>query len=317
MRWVERGDSVTTTIPNLSERDVAALVGYEQLIPAMRDALMAFSDGQTLQPVRELLPVEKDQRYFAAMAAVMPTAMGAKMVSFYPKNATAGIHTHFASIALLDPEHGQPLAFMDGRLITEMRTAATSAAVSQALADPQSSVLALIGAGVQAGAHLAALKTIFPIENVRVWSRTPANAQAFAARHGAQAMSAEDATRGADIVVVATNAREPVLKGAWLKPGAHVNSVGSPRPDWREVDDDAMRATLVVDSRAAVMKEAGDVILSGASIYAEAGEVLRGAKPVERSETTLFKSVGMAVEDIAAARLVYDIWSSRVSGEGA
>lgn len=302
---------MTKTIPNLSERDVAELIGYRQLIPAMRDALIAFSDGRTLQPVRELLPVEKDQRYFAAMAAVSPAAMGAKMVSFYPKNATAGIHTHFASIALFDPEFGRPLAFMDGRLITEMRTAATSAAVSQALADPESRTLALIGSGVQAAAHLKALKTLFPIETARVWSRTKANAEAFARRHGAEATSAEAAVRGADIVVVATNAREPVLKGAWLKPGAHVNSVGSPRPDWRELDDEAMRATVVVDSRAAAAKEAGDVILSGATIHAEAGEVLSGARPVPPGQTTLFKSVGMAIEDIAAARLVYDLWSSR------
>lgn len=306
---------MASVLPNLTEGDVAALLRYRDLIPLMRDTLVEFSAGGVHQPVRELLPVEADQRYFASMPAVMSKAMGAKLVSFYPKNAGTSWHTHLASIALFDPEHGQPLAFMDGRLITEMRTAATSAAVSQALAEPESRTLALLGSGVQAKAHLEALRAVFPIETVRVWSRREENARAFAEAHGATAMPAEEAVADADIVVCATNAREPVLRGAWLKPGAHVNSVGSPRPDWRELDDAAMRNALIVDSRDAAMREAGDVILSGAAVFAEAGEVLSGQKPVDRSQTTVFKSVGIAVEDVATAKLVFDRHRSRIAAD--
>ena len=157
-----------------------------------------------------------------------------------------------------------------------------------------------------AEAHMQALRRVCHFEEVRVWSRTPEHAKRFAARHGARAMAIESAVRGADVIVTATSASEPFLKGAWLKPGAHVNAVGSARPTWRELDDEAMQNTVIVDSREAVRKESGDVILSNAPIFAEAGELFAGSKIPERSATTVFKSVGIAVEDITAARLVYD-----------
>jgi thiomorpholine-carboxylate dehydrogenase len=143
-------------------------------------------------------------------------------------------------------------------------------------------------------------------DEIRVWSRTPAHAERFAAAHNAKVMAIADAVRGADVVVTATSALQPIVKGDWLKPGAHVNAVGSPRPNWRELDNRAMAHILVVDSREAVLKESGDVILSGAEIYAEAGEIFAGTKAAPRSATTVFKSVGIAVEDLAAAKLVYD-----------
>jgi thiomorpholine-carboxylate dehydrogenase len=195
---------------------------------------------------------------------------------------------------------------MDGRLITEMRTAAVSAAVTKRLASPNSRALALLGSGVQAKAHLEALRHVRELEDVRVWSQTPEHAKRFAEAHGAKASDAETAVRGADVIVTATNARESILKGEWLKPGAHVNSVGAPRPTWRELDDAAMASVLVVDSREAVLKESGDVILSNATIYAEAGEIFAGEKPSPVSETTVFKSVGIAIEDITTAKLVFD-----------
>jgi len=194
---------------------------------------------------------------------------------------------------------------MDGRLITEMRTAAVSAAITKYLMPAQSRVLALLGSGVQADSHLAALSSIHQFDEVRVWSRTPEHAAEFARRRGAVAMEAEAAVRGADVIVVATSSQEPVLRGAWLKEGAHVNAIGANRPAWRELDDDAMHHVLVVDSRAAVLQESGDVILSGATIYAEIGEIFAGTKPACAAETTIFKSVGLATEDLAAARLVY------------
>jgi thiomorpholine-carboxylate dehydrogenase len=244
------------------------------------------------------------------MPAVAADAMGAKLVSFYPGNAGSGVATHHALIVLMRTDTGEPLAAMDGRLITEMRTAAVSAAATKYLAAPDARVLALLGSGVQARAHLEALQQVRAFAEVRVWSRTPAHAARFAAEHGARAMDAQSAVRGADVVVTATSALQPVLKGAWLKPGAHVNAVGAPRPTWRELDDAAMAHTLVVDSREAVLKESGDVILSQAQIHAEVGEIFAGLKSAPAERTTVFKSVGLAVEDIWTAKLVYDKASS-------
>ena len=290
----------------LDEERVARLLSWETLIPAMETALAEFSQGRVLQPVRQMLTIEEDKRYLGIMPAVAREAMGLKLVSFYPGNAGSEIPTHMAMILLFRAETGEPLAVMDGRLITEMRTAAVSAAATRYLAPPGSRVLALLGSGVQAQAHLEALSHLHPYDEIRVWSRTPEHAARFAATHGATATSLETAVRGADVIVTATNALEPILRGEWLKPGAHVNAVGSPRPNWRELDDRAMRNTLVVDSREAVLKEAGDVILSGAPIYAEIGEIFAGLKPAPQDATTIFKSVGLAIEDVATARLVYD-----------
>jgi ornithine cyclodeaminase/alanine dehydrogenase-like protein (mu-crystallin family) len=293
-------------ILTLSESDIANVLKYEQLIPAMEKALSAFSAGRVIQPVRNMLTIEEGKRFLGIMPAVAEDGMGAKLVCFFPKNTGTKMPTHLAMIMLFEPATGQPLAFLDGRLITEMRTAAVSAAVTKYLAPESTEVLALLGSGVQARAHLQALRHVCQFKEVRVWSRTPDRAQRFAALHGAKAMGIEPAVRGADVIVTATNALEPFLKGEWLKRGAHVNAVGSPRPTWRELDDAAMHNTLIVDSREAVLKESGDVILSKAPIFAEAGEIFAGSKMPEWAATTVFKSVGIAVEDIAAARLVYD-----------
>jgi ornithine cyclodeaminase/alanine dehydrogenase-like protein (mu-crystallin family) len=290
----------------LDEAATAKVLRYETLIPAMERALADFSAGRVIQPVRNVITIEEGQRFLGVMPAVMDHSMGAKLVCFYPKNAGTHHHTHYASIALFDTGTGEPLAFMDGRLITEMRTAAVSAAVTKHVMPEDSNILALVGSGVQAKAHLHALRRIAPFNEVRVWSRTPAHARAFADEHGARAMELENAVRGADVIVAATSSLEPVLKGAWLKAGCHVNSVGSPRPGWRELDDDVMRSVVIADSREACLKESGDVILSKANIFAEAGEIFSGAKKIPRNSTTLFKSVGLAIEDIATARLVYD-----------
>ena len=292
------------------EHDVRRLLRWEDLIPAMQAALAAFSRGRVLQPVRNMLAIEEGKRYLGIMPAVAADAMGAKVVSFYPGNAGTPVATHHAVIMLLRTDTGEPLAAMDGRLITEMRTAAVSAAATGYLAAPDARVLALLGSGVQARAHLEALARVRRFEEVRVWSRTPAHAERFAREHGAKAMEAEAAVRGADVVVTATSALAPILAGAWLKPGAHVNAVGAPRPTWRELDDAVMAHTLVVDSREAALKESGDVILSKADIYAEVGEIFAGLKPAPTGRTTVFKSVGIAVEDICAAKLVYDAASS-------
>jgi thiomorpholine-carboxylate dehydrogenase len=301
---------------HLDEGAVRAVLRWDPLMAAMESALTAFSAGRVIQPVRNMITIEEGRRYLGVMPAVSQEAMGAKLVSFYPGNAGTAHPTHLAMIVLFDPDTGQVLAVMDGRLITEMRTAAVSAAVTRRLASPESRVLALLGSGVQAGAHLEALSRVRRFEEVRVWSRTAAHARRFAAAHGARVMDAESAVRGADVVVTATNALEPILRGAWLKPGALVNAVGSPRPTWRELDDEAMGNVLVVDSREAVLKESGDVILSGARIHAEAGEIFGGSKSVRPGATTIFKSVGIAIEDLATARLVHDLTLGRRSPKG-
>jgi thiomorpholine-carboxylate dehydrogenase len=210
-----------------------------------------------------------------------------------------------ATIFLVNPETGVPLAIMDGRLITEMRTAAVSAAATKLLGSPDAKILAILGTGVQAHSHVEALRLVRQFEEVRVWSPTREHAERFAKEVGATAMSAEEAVRGADVIVTATSSKTPMLKGARLKRGCHVNAVGACRPDWRELDDEAMGNVVFVDSREGALKESGDVILSRAKIYAELGEALAGKVPSRASETTIFKSLGMAVEDIAAAMLVY------------
>jgi ornithine cyclodeaminase/alanine dehydrogenase-like protein (mu-crystallin family) len=232
-------------------------------------------------------------------------ALGAKLVTFYPQNV--GIHTHHAVIVLFKAETGEPLAMMDGRLITEMRTAAASAVATQRLARTEASVLAILGSGVQAKSHLAALRLVRSFTDVRVWS--PRNAPAFAQRHGVKAVAtAADAVRGADVVVVAASSTTPILQGRWLAPGTHVNAIGATRPDWRELDDELVTAARVfVDSREAALRESGDVIAARGEVT-EIGAVVAGLDPGRRTdqEITLFKSVGVAVEDVAAAALVLE-----------
>src|SRR5437868_2331059 len=291
----------------LDEEQVRHHLRMVDLIPAMEKALIDFSAGKVTQPVRSVSKVEVAAAtgFLGLMPALTPNGLGLKAVTFYPSNAERGIPTHMATIFLVDPETGTPLAIMDGRLITEMRTAAVSSAATKLLAPPDAKVLAILGSGVQARSHVEALQLVRKFEEIRVWSPTREHAQRFAKEIGATAMSDEGAVRGADVIVTVTNSKTPVLKGAWLKPGCHVNAIGACRPDWRELDDDSMRNVVFVDSREGALKESGDVILSGAKIYAELGEALAGKVPARANETTIFKSLGMAVEDIAAATLVY------------
>jgi alanine dehydrogenase len=287
----------------LDEEKVRSLLRMEELIPAMASALRDLSAGKVVQPLRQVLSIGEHQGFFGVMPAY-GGALGAKLVTFFPNNR--GIHTHHAVIVLFRPETGEPLVTMDGRLITEMRTAAVSAVATDLLARRDAGVLAILGSGVQARSHLEALRIVRQFREVRVWS--PRHAPAFAREHCVTASgSAEEAVRGAHVIVVATAATAPILKGVWLSPGAHVNAVGATRPNWRELDDEVLvRAKLYVESREAAGSESGDVI-AARSVFAELGEVIAGLKPGRESddEITLSKSVGVAVEDIAAADLVY------------
>jgi ornithine cyclodeaminase/alanine dehydrogenase-like protein (mu-crystallin family) len=288
-----------------NEEQVRQRLRMADLIPAMEEALVDFSAGKVIQPVRSVITVEPPGGFLGLMPALAPDGLGLKAVTFYPSNAKRGIPTHMATIFLVDPKTGTPLAIMDGRLITEMRTAAVSAVATKLLASPDARILAILGSGVQARSHAEALRLVRSFEETRVWSPTKEHADQFAKEIGARAVAAEEAVRGADVVVTVTSSKEPVLKGSWLKPGCHVNAVGACRPDWRELDDEVMRNVVFVDSREGALKESGDVILSGAKIYAELGDALAGKAPPRANEITIFKSLGMAVEDIAAAMLVY------------
>lgn len=287
----------------LNEDAVRRLLRMERLIPAMEQALADLSAGRVVQPLRVVVPIAEHHGFLGVMPAYAG-AVGAKLVTFYPHNK--GVPTHHAMILLFRPETGEPIAVMDGRLITEMRTGAVSAVATRMLARADSTVLAILGSGVQARSHLHALRLARSFSEVRVWS--PHNAGMFAEQFNLRATaSAEEAVRGADVVVVATTSREPVLAGEWLSPGAHVNAVGAVRPDRRELDDEVLsRAQIYVESREAALQESGDIIAAG-RVSAEIGEVVAGAKPGRKStqDITLFKSVGVAVEDVVAADLVY------------
>lgn len=289
---------------NLDEAAVRRLLRMEDVIPAMERALADFSSGNVVQPVRSMVTVAEHQGFLGLMPAYYAgDALGVKLVTFYPQNRD--VPTHHATILLFKPETGELIATMDGTLITEVRTAAVSAVATKNLARPDAKVLAIIGSGVQARSHLEALRLVRDFDDVRVWS--PNHAEDFARRFEVRAAaSAEEAVKDADVIVTATTSSTPVLHGEWLSPGAHINAVGAPRPDWRELDDGVLRdARIYVDSREAALEESGDVISAG-RIFAELGEVVAGVAPARESEEiTLFKSLGLAVEDVATADLIY------------
>lgn len=318
----------------LTEGDVARALEMGPLIPAMKDALASFSRGDVVQPVRPTLKIEPAGGYYSPMPAHLRDqrggALGMKAVTFFPGNAGGPFPTHLATIQLHDPATGALLALMDGRLVTEMRTAAVTAVSVELLARPDARRLAILGSGVQARSHLRALACVRSLASVVVWSRTPGHAERFVREMGGAVNcplrtvpGVREALRGAEIVVAVTAAREPVVRGAWLEPGMHVCAVGSSSRDMRELDGAAVaRCRVFVDSRASAEAEAGDLILAAAEgriaaghVLAELGEVASGATG-RRSpdEITLFKSLGLAVEDVVAARLVYE--RARAEGLG-
>src|ERR1700743_3212324 len=247
----------------LNEDRVRDVLSYDDLIPAIRQALIDFSAGRIVQPLRTVMSVG-NAGWFGVMPAVYGGGVGAKMVSFYPGNAVLGKHTHMAMIQLFRADTGEPLATMDGRLITEMRTAAVSAVAIDHLASAKAKVLAILGSGVQARSHIRALRGIRAFTDVRVWSRSQEHAQKFASEIGARAMSAEEAVRGADVVLALTSSPEPIVQGKWLSPHAMVCAIGAATPERRELDEETMRGAVVVESREAALQEAGEIVLAQA-----------------------------------------------------
>jgi ornithine cyclodeaminase/alanine dehydrogenase-like protein (mu-crystallin family) len=306
----------------LGESEVRARLRMADLIEAMERALVEFSAGRVEQPVRQILPFgappsSPEQSLSApSVFGLMPCyvkslpALGAKLVTVCPGNAAMGLDTHQAIIVMLNPQTGIPEAILDGRYITEARTAAVSAVSARLLARKDAEVLGILGSGVQARSHLEALSMVRKFREVRAWSPNAERLQQFAASTGVRAMEdAEAVVREADVVATVTASPTPVVRNEWVQAGAHVIAVGSCRSNQRELDPALVkRARLVVDSRAAALKEAGDVVMgiaeghwTAAHIEAELGEL-----PVRKNdhEITVFKSLGLAVEDIFAAQLV-------------
>ena len=307
----------------LNEAQVKSLLPMADLIQAMEDALARFSAGDVLQPVRTVLTVGPTHAYFGLMPAYMPqpARLGAKLVTVFGENESRGLPSHLATILLLNPDTGALEAILDGRYITEARTAAVSAVSARHLARADATRLAIIGTGVQARSHLEALAEVRRLTDVRVWSPRAASRERFVAEMAPHThaglrttSTAEEAMRDADIVVLVTSSPTPVFENGWVSPGAHVISVGACRPTQREMAPDLVaRARLYVDSRAAALMESGDVVMgivegrfTDSHIVGELGQIVLGRAPGRTADAdiTVFKSLGMAVEDVVAADLV-------------
>lgn len=308
----------------LTEDHVRQLLPMSELIAAMEAALARFSAGEVLQPVRTVLTVGPTRAYFGLMPAYVERlgCMGAKLVTVFNENHQRGLPSHLATILLLDPDTGGLLAVMDGRYITEARTAAVSAVSARYLARPDAETLAIIGSGVQARSHLEAFAEVRTLREVRVWSPRAQSRDQFVSdmhRHVGGRLRAcsspAEATHGADLVVLVTASPSPVVEDASIEAGAHVVSVGACRPDQREMPPALVaRARLFVDSRAAAVVESGDIVqgiregrFETTHIAGEIGELVLGrvGGRTSHEEVTVFKSLGMAVEDVVAADLVF------------
>ncbi|XP_029432469.1 ketimine reductase mu-crystallin [Rhinatrema bivittatum] len=310
--------------PLFLEADVVKkFLSYAALIPLLERALIRFSEGAeggVVQPVRTIVPVTNHRGFLGVMPAYSATddALATKVVTFYEKK-TPAFPSHYSTVLLFDPRNGILTAVIDGNVITDRRTAAVSAIATKLLKPALVDVLCILGSGAQAHSHYEVFMEEFSFKEVKIWSRTRRNAELFASavKGDVQVCStAREAAAGADVIITVTMATEPILLGEWVKPGAHVNAVGACRPDWRELDNNLMQTcALYVDSREAALKESGDVILSEADIFAELGEVLKKTKPALSEKTTVFKSVGMAIEDTVSAKLVFDSWSAARTNE--
>ncbi len=312
----------------LSEHDVRVHLPMRDCIDAMAGVLAALARDELFQPLRFVVRPPGA----AGLMGFMPAHRGGPAPAFSlkeivvaPGNPARGLDAHQGAVLLHDGETGELRAILNASPVTEIRTAAVSAVATQALARPGAGTVAILGAGVQARSHVEAMRCVLDDPEVRIWSRTAASAQALARETGARACATvEEALAGAGVVCTTTSAREPVLRREWLAPGTHVNAVGSSVPGTRELDTATVAASsLFVDRRESTLNEAGDYLFPAREgaigpehIRAELGEVLTGAHPGRTAETelTVFKSLGLAVEDLAAAELAVD--RARAAGAG-
>jgi ornithine cyclodeaminase/alanine dehydrogenase-like protein (mu-crystallin family) len=303
---------------------VHALLPMEDCVPLMHETLATLARGDAVLPLRTKVALPDGSGLLGLMPGYLgtPQSFGLKVVSVMPGNHGTAYDSHQGVVMLFGVEHGEPLAILDATAITAIRTAAVSGAATRALARADAGDLAVLGSGTQARTHLAAMRAVRRLRRVRVWSRTRAHAERFArgesVRHGLPVEVADDAeaaVRGADLVCTTTSAREPVLRGAWLEPGAHVNAVGACFATHRELDAEAVRrARLYTDRRESCLAEAGDVLIAiregaitDAHLRGELGDLFLDRLPgrTSRDDITLFESLGIAVEDLAAAHHIH------------
>ncbi len=301
--------------------EIKALLPMAACIDLMRTTMIAVSEGRARLPLRAVTPVSNGLLGVMPGALAEPDCFGVKLLSLFPGNPAAGLSSHLGLVLLFEPEHGRPVAMLDAAELTAIRTAAVSGLATRLLAREDAGDLAILGSGEQAGSHLAAMLAVRDLRRVRVWSRTPAHAAAFAeeqgARHGIEietSPTAEAAVAGADLVCTVTGSPEPILRGDWIAPGAHLNVVGASRIAAAEIDTAAVaKARFFVDFRESARHEAGELkraIDAGAvtadHVLGEIGEVANGTVAGRRSanDITLFKSLGVAAEDLASAHFV-------------
>ena len=317
----------------LNRSDLERVLAVDECIDAMRAALIAFSTGRAIQPVRLSVRFH-DTGLLRSMPAWLDDgpALGVKSITNFPGNDARGLAPILATFLLLDAETGATISIMDGTYLTEVRTAAASAAATLALAGPDSTRLALLGAGVQARSHLAALAAVLPLERVRVASRTLESAERFAAGQADRypgisfeaARSPAAAISDADVVCTVSSSREPLVAAEAVPAGCHINAVGSHSPGAREIDGETMRlARVIVDSREANLTECGDCLIpieeglfGPEHVSDELGQVLAGLVPgrTDDGQVTIYQSCGIAVQDVAAGRLAYE--KARSAGVG-
>ena len=296
----------------LSEHEVHALLTMPECIRVMEEALADLARGKVTNPLRSMVRAEGVPGILGLMPAYRGD-YGLKEICVFPGNPARGLDTHLGGVLLHSGETGELLAIMNASAITAIRTAAVSAVATKLLAREDAHVLAILGAGVQAKSHLEAIPAVRDIREVRIYSRTRAKAEKFA--NCRIVGSAEEAVRNADIIVTATSSREPVVRREWFKPGAHINAVGSSIKSTRELDSATVAAaSLFVDRRESTVNESGDYLMAVQEgvigpdhIRAELGEILIGKAKgrTSREEITLFKSLGLAVEDLASAQFLF------------
>jgi len=298
----------------VSAEEVARLLPYEQCIPLMREAMIALSEGRTRQLLRSILDLPEGRAFGSMLGAMLDDGtFGAKLVSVYPDNFALGGHSHQGVVVLFDPATGAPSAILEAGEITAIRTAAASAAATDALARKNAGRLAILGYGEQAWRHVQAIKCVREIGRITIWGRSPDKARAFAERVGGEAAaSVEEAVAGADIICTVTAAAEPILESRWVADGAHVNAVGSSRAGPAEIDNALVaRARFFADHRPGVIAQGAEFIRAREAgligedhLLGEIGEVIAGTLPgrTGEAEITLYKSLGSIVQDIAAAR---------------
>lgn len=308
----------------ISQAEIADILSMADCIRLMRDAFEALAKGDVVLPLRPIMKLPDRRGVLAMMPGYVadPETIAAKVITFLPDNLDTPHDAHQGAVLLFDPKHGKLIGLLDASEITAIRTAAASAVATDLLARPDGDVLAILGSGVQARRHLEAMREVRTIRHVRLWSRTPEHAQRFAHREAQRFMmkisvtdTAEEAVEGADIVCTTTTSREPVLSGHWTSEGTHINAVGSCAPTARELDTEAVvKSRMFVDWRESTLAESGDFLIpkqegavDDSHIVGEIGEVLLGkvGGRTTNSEITLFKSLGIAIQDAVVAHHVH------------